>query len=203
MLACAQSHVYSTLQSEALSHTHTLVQIHTLKKGSAMTMPPLSLLTGESQLKDWGISLLSTSCHLPMLRRSCQLCTDMTAVLSPTGTSTGRANERFQRNRLHDVDGLLWEELCHSPKREQQRASRPYLNFLILHVLTDNLNFNHSLAIKAATSLQRSKNDTNPWRMLMREIKQTMRENNKKRQAYIFFPRWHYRPRVRACWGVV
>lgn len=66
-LACIQ-HIRSEA-TVSLSHTHNLLQIHTLKGGSAMTMPPLRLLIGESQLKDWGISLHTTSCHFPMLRR--------------------------------------------------------------------------------------------------------------------------------------
>lgn len=77
---CTQTHIHGVDRYiNTLTHMHTahlkrrncltLLHIHTLKKGSAMTMPPLSLLIGESWLKDWGISLLLTSCHFPMLRR--------------------------------------------------------------------------------------------------------------------------------------
>lgn len=50
------------------SPKHTHFYKYTVKKGSAVTMPQLSLLIGESQLKGRSISLLSTSCYFPTLR---------------------------------------------------------------------------------------------------------------------------------------
>lgn len=61
--------IIQRVRSEAaVSLSHTRLKLYTIqKKGSAMTLPPLSLLISESQLEDGGINLLSTSCHFPML----------------------------------------------------------------------------------------------------------------------------------------